>query len=72
MDLVGQLRVDIMVKEFNFVFRPNNAVFDSIGIIANNVLNKVNSTKIASDVYYWASLFQAVTPVDPDITVKGY
>lgn len=60
-------RVDINVRVT--VFRPKNASIDSIGIFANNVLNKVNSTKIASDVY-WASLFQAVTPVDPNITVR--
>lgn len=59
--------VDIMVKVS--LFRPVNASIDSIGIIRNNLLEKINTTKIASDVY-WAGLFAPATRVDPNLEVR--
>ena len=60
-------QVDIQIRVS--LFRPTNAGIDGISRIRESLVDKVNSTRIASDVY-WAGLFSPVTAVDPLIEIR--
>ena len=60
-------RVEIQVRVS--LFRPVNVSVDSLREIEENVLDKINTTRIASDVY-WAGLFYPATKVNPNVEIR--
>lgn len=60
-------RVEIQVRIS--LFRPVNVSVNSLREIEENVLDKINTTKIASDVY-WAGLFYPATKVNPNVEIR--
>lgn len=62
------IQVEIQVRVS--VFRPSTIALSNIRTIKNNILEKVNSTRIATDLY-WAGLFAPATSVNRNIDVRG-